>query len=61
MKICTCFIVILCQISADSEEKILSRKKRIDEVNEDYDQKADDAETKAEGKGILYTFIKYIH
>ena len=28
----------------DQEEKILSRKKRIDEVNEDYDEKAREVE-----------------
>ena len=43
---------MLLGTSLGQEEKILSRKKRIDEVNEDYDEKAREIE-----KVIRLSFI----
>ena len=40
-------------IVGSCEEKILSRKKRIDEVNEDYDQKAEDVELRRKQQQLL--------
>ena len=38
------WLLVLLGTSFGQEEKILSRKKRIDEVNEDYDEKAREIE-----------------
>ena len=38
------WLLVLLGTSFGQEDKILSRKKRIDEVNEDYDEKAREIE-----------------